>query len=211
MTYIGIALFALLFALVPALTLYALVGEMLRVRGLRRVAERLGFTFHSEGDEKTLAQMARFQLFPRSPSRAVRNLMQGHYGPAEVKLFDYQFVTDCGEGWATWTQTVLLLRLPAAEGYAEPADEPRLDEAAAPRSPGLDLYAGSEEAGYRLSREEEARLFQQARFVLCTEARGSWLLVCRKFERVDPPALEAFLEEGLQALTPFLAQDRRSG
>jgi hypothetical protein len=150
MSYVGIVLFALLFALVPALTLYALVDELLRVRGLRRAAERLGLTFRPEGDEDTLAQMARFRLFPASPSRTVRNLMQGHYGPAEVRLFDYQFTTDCGEGWASWTQTALLLRLPSAGGDVREAAEPK-EGVPAPRRPAAagSWFAASSSASMR--------------------------------------------------------------
>jgi hypothetical protein len=210
MTCLSIGLFAVVVAIIPVLTLLAIVGEYLRVRGLRRAAERLGLTFAAEGDPETVKQMERFSLFPPAPSRAVHNLLRGRYRQVEVKLFDFQFSTNCGEGWATWRQTVLLLRPPADSGlFAGPASGPAEVQAAgprggaeraAPRSPGLDLFPGGGDDTPQLSAEDEVRLFHRARFVLCTEARGGWLLICRKLERVDPEAIESFLEEGLQAL-----------
>ncbi len=207
MTCLSIGLFAVVVAIIPALTLLAILGEYLRVHGLRRAAERLGLTFVAEGDGETVRQMERFSLFPATPSRAVRNLLHGHYRQVEVKLFDFQFSTDCGEGWAMWRQTILLLRPPAASGlFARPESGPAEVQAAArpgqaaPRSTGLDLCPDGGNDAPPLSAEDEVRLFHRSRFVLCTEARGGWLLVCRKLERVDPAAIESFLEEGLRAL-----------
>ena len=95
--------------LVAVVAVLGLVGahfERKRTDALRALAAQLGLQFADRDETGLHAGFGGFQLFQNGRSPAIKNIVYGRLGEAEVMLFDYAYTTGTGKNRRTHHQTV---------------------------------------------------------------------------------------------------------
>lgn len=98
-----------LFALCVGLTLRSARYEQRRSKRLAHEASELGWRFTDTAGAGELADLADLPLFGQSRARRVINLITDSATGVRLRLFDYHFEADGGDGWISWLQTVVVL------------------------------------------------------------------------------------------------------
>lgn len=194
--------------------------EKKRTEEMRVVAGRLGFRFSPEAHPGLVGRLDGFRLFSQGRARKICNVLWRQIDDIQVTLFDYRYTTSSGRHNRSHNQTVVLFetgrlelpcfalrpehlfhRLAGALGYQDIDFE---------RHAGFSeayLLQGPDEASIRSLFGDETLAYFARHPGLCAEGEGSRLIFYRQERRVDPAALEGFVEEGLDVLSATLQKD----
>jgi hypothetical protein len=217
MNYSPLLLIAAVIVLMVAITVLSIRADRKRTEGLRRAAEEMGFEFTHDPGEGMLGRYPGFHLFSQGRSRDVRNLLRGKAGGLEVSIFDYSYVTGSGKSRHTWRQTVLAfefddVNLPGFSlrpeqwfqkigqwlGYQD------IDFESHPKfSKKYLLRSGEREEDVRALFNDRVLEYYEEHPNVCTEGCGGRLVYYRAQQRIAPPDVRPFLEEGFEVLALF--------
>jgi hypothetical protein len=170
-----------------------------RAQALARTAESLGLEAVPEG-QALPHELGRLGLFQSGRHRTSANVLRGEAAGGELRLFDYSFSTGRGGSADHQEQTVAAVRLP---GKALPAFEATPEGAlgwlgsalgaqdiAFPAHPRFSsryrVQSEDEEAVRELLDLDALRLLEAWEPRPTVEARGEWLVVYRKEQRLKP-------------------------
>ncbi len=187
-----------------------------RVADLQRVADELGFEFLPKGDDTFLSNRADLYLFSLGRSKQLSNLMRGKIKNLKAVIFDYQYTTGSGKNRHTRSQTVAGFQLDSASlptfslrpesmwhkvgawfGYQD------INFEGYPVFSKNYLLRGSDQMAVRNLFTDAALMFLETKLGCCIEGDENWLLFYRHNRRVDPPAIRALLEEGVEVVEMF--------
>lgn len=218
----GVVVFmVMLFAGIGALMfLMVRAAERQRRDQLQAVANRMGFGFSAEAEPGLWNCVSGFALCSKGMWRTVDNVMYRRIHDIDVTLFDYRYTTGSGKHHQTHSQTVALfetdrLRLPRFtlcpqhffHRIASALGAQDIDFEAHPVFSESYRLQGSDEEGIRRLFDDETLLYYTRHPDLHTEGDGRFLIVYRGRSRVDPPQMEAFLQQGLDVLDAFMEKE----
>ena len=205
---------------VVAIILLQFYQEQKRTEEMQVVAGRMGFSFLPEGDPALVGRLGRFRLFSQGRARKIRNVMRKEIDDVVVTLFDYRYTINSGKHNHRHDQTVLLLqsdrlRLPlfslrpegllhklaGSFGYQD------IDFETHPIFSDAYLLRGDDEARVRAVFGEEVLNYYARHDRIWTEGEGQQLAVYRAGRRVQPGQMEDFMEQGLEVLNLFVAEE----
>ena len=219
----GALFFLFLIFLVIGLVIYLVARaaqEQQRMEQLRTVAGRMGFSFSAQADPGLWDQVEGFRLFSQGRSRRIHNVMRRKIHDIDATIFDYRYTTQSGKHSHTHYRSVVLFetgrldlprftlrpkhffhRIANALGWQDIVfeDHPVFSEGY--------LLQGRDEARIRRIFDEEALLYYARHSDLQTEGDGRRLVFYRSGRRVDPHAMEAFLQQGLDILDVFMEKE----
>lgn len=215
-TGIAVLVATVIVAGIGAIFFFCYRWQKKRTEALGQVAGELRLIFSPEGDETLMSELGTFHLFSQGHSKKIRNLMRGKVRDLNVAIFDYQYVDGYGKNSHTWSQTVISLQLEKSTlpsfslrpenvlhklvslmGYQD------IDFESNPDFSKKYLLRGRDEAAVRGLFRSWVLTFFEAEPGLWVEGEGNKLIVYRQSAQVNPEAIRAFLDKGLQILDGF--------
>jgi len=111
-------LFFILFVILGAGIIWLILYlEKIRRQKLAKAARELGFTYYPKSNYDFHDRFGGFELFQRGGSRRSYDLIEGRKDGADVKLFEYSYVTGSGKNRTTHRRVVCLLSLERGCGF----------------------------------------------------------------------------------------------
>jgi hypothetical protein len=200
------------------------VHEQQRREQLQAVADGMGFAFSAEAEPGLWERMSGFSLCSKGFKKTVHNVMERRIHDIDVTLFDYRYSTSSGRHHQTHFRTVVLfetgrLRLPRFtlgpqhffHRIASALGSQDINFEAHPLFSESYRLQGPDEDRVRRLFDEEALLYYTRHSDLHTEGDGRCLIVYRGSRRVDPPQMEALLQQGLDVLDVFMEKEDTLG
>ena len=191
-----------------------------RTEAMKSVADTMNFTFAEKPDNALRERLSHFHLFSQGHSRKIRNVLTGHAGEMDVRVFDYRYTTGGGKNSHTWRQTVMLCES-AKMSLPKFALRPEhffhklgqvfgLQDIDFDTHPGFSkryLLKGDDEGETRRLFHADALTFYESHGKLATEAAGHQLIHYHPSKRIPPDKLSEFIREGVRVLTLLRGQD----
>jgi hypothetical protein len=196
----------------------------LRVRALRRHAQRAGLEFRAELAKLPDGPMRCLPLFRRAGEREIRNLLIADMRRMEVSVFRYSYPLRireerasrfAGQALDVYTQTVVLARVSDADFPTfELREADNLHDKAVKWSGHGDLplpngvsvppqYFYRGEDAQRVTKVVTARLVEHLvqRDRLCVDASGEWVAVYRMNIVVDADELDILVSDAIEVVS----------
>lgn len=202
--------------LIIMLVAYAKKKALERMRALQQAAQQLGWAFTPDASLAMLPGLERHHLFSQGHSKTVLNLMQGAVDGGRASIFDYRYTIGHGKNQQTFNQSVIYfqserLNLPSfslrpegfghklisAFGYQD------IDFANHPTFSSKYLLRGPDEQAIRNAFSEAALVYYENNLRLSTDGGGNEIFFYRQNVRVEPHAVRALLDWGMNMLGLF--------
>ncbi|MFH1857907.1 MAG: hypothetical protein ABH845_03260 [Candidatus Omnitrophota bacterium] len=195
---------------------YALRSEKKRKEAFPRIALEIGFSFDPAGKEYTVQSFQKLPLFQGGHAQRFRNVLKGATGNVTTLLFDYSYTTGSGRHSSPHNQTVAAFRvertpLPHFElrpetvfhkigeafGYKD------VDFEGNPEFSKRYLLRGADVAALKALFHAGVLNYFSKQKGWSVEGEGTWLVLYRGEERVEPGGMRRFLEETRGILNLF--------
>ncbi len=193
---------------VVAIVLTARRKQRERRDAVQQAALSLGFSFEAEGDLAQITALADLPLFHHGHSKKVRNLLAGHAGDHDLRVFDYLYTIGGGDNSHTFRQTVALYpgagrALPdfflrpehALHKVGEMFGYQDIDFESSPVFSSKYLLRGQDETAIRSAFTSEARAFLEQQPGWTVEVQAGNVGIYRAGKRCRPEETGTFIEE----------------
>lgn len=190
--------------------------EQTRSNSFLQIARRMGMAFREQSDEDIEGEYRNIHLFSQGHDKTVRNMIYGFRDGADVKIFEYHYITGDGRPLQNHAQTVLMFQsrnLELPEFYLCPRNMFYDFEASIGRREihvdshpivsASYILRGCDEMRLRKIFNDEILYHLEGSTGICIEGGENRMLYYREGVQIRPEKISAFYQEGLTALRLF--------
>ena len=218
--FIALAIAASVLLLILSVFAFQRRQERLRAEALADVSFKIStaggvgssFSLSVEDSEGRCVRLQEFRVGGIGRNRKVRNVLSGEWSGRELLCCDYRYVVGHGKHQRSYSQTIMIMRLPrplpafvmAPEGFfakiAQVFGAKDIDFATHPEFSKSYVLKAKDEEEIRSTFSFDLLEYFERQQGLTLESHDGLLLFYRAKKRCKPEAIEAFFEEGFEVL-----------